>query len=157
MHDDLFTVARWETSEFSCILTMLDVFSYPLIDLAVSGSKELCEWENIGKQKCIPVGCVPPAHWPYLVVSYARPPRKNHACPPGKNHVPPEKTTHGPPGKTTHAPSPQKKTCMPPGTNHARPPGATMHAPPGATRHAPPEQPHTPPPRLTESQTPVKI
>ena len=24
-------------------------------------------------QECIPVGCLPPAHWPYLVVSYAPP------------------------------------------------------------------------------------
>ena len=31
------------------------------------------------QQGCIPVGCVPPVHWPYLVVSYTHPPR-NHAC-----------------------------------------------------------------------------
>ena len=32
------------------------------------------------KQECIPVGCVPPAHWPYLIVSEKT-----------------EKTTHAPP------------------------------------------------------------
>ena len=59
----------------------------------------LCTWlfekKNTVKQVCIPVGYVPPAHWPYLVVSgggvRAMPPC--HACPPA-----------------IHAPLP----CMPP-------------------------------------------
>ena len=37
------------------------------------------------EQECIPVGCVPSAHWPYLVVSamHAPAPRTpHHACPP---------------------------------------------------------------------------
>ena len=38
-------------------------------------------WINI-KQECIPVGCVPPAHWPYLIVSEKT-----------------EKTTHAPPAE----------------------------------------------------------
>ena len=91
-------------------------------------------------QECIPVGCVPPAHWPYLVVSYAHQPG-NHAHPPGTMHAlgnhacPPEPCT-----------PPSNHTC-PPG-NHACPP-ATMHTPwnhacPPATTHTP-QQPHTPP------------
>ena len=32
------------------------------------------EKHNKTQQECIPVGCVPPAHWPYLVVSYGHPP-----------------------------------------------------------------------------------
>ena len=65
------------------------------------------------KQECIPVGCVPPAHWPYAVaVVSARGVRGMHAPMP---HMPP----------TTHAPLP----CTPPVTHaprhtphHARPP-----------------------------------
>ena len=37
------------------------------------------------KQECIPVGCVPPAHWPYLVVSAMHAPC--HTCPPAM-HAP---------------------------------------------------------------------
>ena len=55
------------------------------------------------KQECIPVGCVPPAHWPYLIVS-----EKTEKT----MHAPPNKTTHAPPNKTMHAP--QIKPRMPP-------------------------------------------
>ena len=41
------------------------------------------------RQECIPVGCVPPAHWSYLATTHAHPPGaathapgSNHACPP---------------------------------------------------------------------------
>ena len=81
-----------------------------------------------GKQECIPVGCVPPAHWSYLCISsypmhappgsnHACPPGSNHTCPPGSNHAPPRATTP-PLGATTHPPS--NHTC-PPGSNHACP------------------------------------
>ena len=111
------------------------------------------------KQECIPVGCVPPAHWPYLRISSypmhtpleqpRMPPQSNHACPPEQpctpprsNHAcppPPGATTHAPPGATMHAP--QEQPCMRPPSNHACLSGATMHAPL--------EQPCTPPPRAT--------
>ena len=48
-----------------------------------------------------PVGCVPPAHLPYLVVS--------HACPP-QPRMPPPATTHAPPA-TTHAPPQPRTPC----------------------------------------------
>ena len=85
------------------------------------------------KQECIPVGCVPPAHWPYLIISYAcslqprMPPTithapRNHACPPQPctpphNHASPHTTMHAPPHN--HACLPQPR--MPP-HNHACPP-----------------------------------
>ena len=115
--------------------------------------------KNIIKQECIPVGCVPPAHWLYLVVSYARPrkkpptPPKNHACPPAKTmHAPPEQPRM-PPG-SNHAPL---------RSNHARPwehprmpPRATMHAPGSNLACPPQEQPHTTPvhPTLGQPCTP---
>ena len=61
------------------------------------------EVQKYSKQECIPVGFVPPAHWPYLVVS----------------------ATHGPPA--THPPPPASNTHTPPAT-HA--PSPAMHAPP---------------------------
>ena len=109
------------------------------------------------KQECIPVGCVPPAHWSYLRISSypmhpplgatthappeqpCMPPQSNHACPPWEqprtppwsNHACPPEQPCMPPGATTHTPQ----------SNHA-----TMHAPLGATMHAPPqEQPRMPP------------
>ena len=69
--------------------------------------RNLNDDKNHEQQECIPVGCVPPAHWPYLVIS--------HACPP-QPHTPPA-TMHTPPWP-----------CMPP-YNHACPP-TTTHAPP---------------------------
>ena len=91
-------------------------------------------------QECIPVGCVPPAHWPYLVISYAPPlatthtPR-NHACPPATTHAP---NNHAHTPATMHTPlqphTPPLQPHMPPATMHA--PSASMHAPP---------QPHMPP------------
>ena len=69
-------------------------------------------WKDITKQECIPVGCVPPAHWSYLrILSYpthAPPPRSNHACP---------------------LPLGSNLAC-PPQSNHTPPPGATTHVPP---------------------------
>ena len=119
--------------------------------------------KNNPKQECIPVGCVPPAHWPYLVVSYACPPWNNHAwapwktmhppkkpCTPPSNHTcPPEQPrmplsnhTYPPeqpctPRATTHAPPEQP--CMPPQSNHAHPspPREQPCTPPRATMHAP--------------------
>ena len=99
------------------------------------------------KQECIPVGCIPPAHWPYLVVSYACPlqpcmPPCNHA-PPWQPYTPPWQLCM-PPLTTMHAPSnhacPPQQPRMPPATMHTL--LATMHTP--QTRHAP-QQPRMPP------------
>ena len=97
------------------------------------------------KQECIPVGCVPPGHWPYLIISYACPPMTMHApqpCMPPSNHVHPRATmhalgNHACPPATTHTPwqpctTPGNHACIlqlctPPATTHA--PLATMHAP----------------------------
>ena len=68
------------------------------------------EKHNKTQQECIPVGCVPPAHWPYLVVSYAHPPHI-HASP--GNHTGPPTTMHAP-----------RQPRMPP-SNHASPPATT--------------------------------
>ena len=68
------------------------------------------------KQACIPVECVPPAHWPYLVVSAKHAPC--HTCPPA---------THAPPA--THTPLPCMLPC------HACP---LPHMPPLPTMHASP-------------------
>ena len=71
------------------------------------------------KKECISVLCIPPTHWPYLVVSYA-PPGKNHAHPPRKNQAcPPKKPGTPPSGATTHAPQsndayPPEQPRMPP-------------------------------------------
>ena len=97
------------------------------------------------QQECIPVGCVPPAQWPYLGIS--------------------SYPTHAP---WATMPAPWEQPCMPPMSNHAHPPRATTHAPqeqpcmlpleqpcmptleqpcmPPRSNHAcPPEQPRTPP------------
>ena len=80
------------------------------------------------RQECIPVGCVPPAHWPYFIVSAGG----GEACIPC--HAWPPATyapchAHPP---ATHAPLP----CTPPATHgppamhtpcHTCPP--TMHTP----------------------------
>ena len=82
------------------------------------------------KQECIPVGCVPPAHWPYLcIASYP---------------------THAPPGATTHAPHPEQPCTLPRATMHA--PQSNHEHPPGATMHAPREQPCTPPREQNDKQ-----
>ena len=100
-----------------------------------------CDANTFHEQECIPVGCVPSAHWPYLVVSAVW-----HAC-----HAHPlpctPPATHAHP--TMHAPSP----CMSP-TTHAR-----WHADPNAMQTPPASTPHLPrmPPPWTEWQTPVKI
>ena len=90
------------------------------------------------KKECIPVGCVPPAHWPYLILS--------HACPPTTMHTPLQ--PHTPPQCM-----PPLQPCMPPATmhtpyNHACPPCShtcppNNHACPPATT----QPPHTPPDR----------
>ena len=60
------------------------------------------------EQECIPVGCVPPAHWSYLCISSY----PMHAIPPEQPRM-----------------SPQSNHACPPWSNHACPPRATMHAP----------------------------
>ena len=104
------------------------------------------------QQECIPVGCVPPAHWPYLIISYACPPRKNHTplqekpcMPPGKNHVCPPGKNHACPLGKPRMP-PWEKPCMPPGKNHACP-WEKPHMPPGSNHAQPPGSNHTCPPR----------
>ena len=96
------------------------------------------------KQECIPVGCIPPAHWPYLVISYTSPratmytpqqpctpphlacppqpcmPPSNHACPPSNHACPPQPCM---PPTTTH--TPHNHACPP----QPRMPPRTMHAP----------------------------
>ena len=96
------------------------------------------------KQECIPAGCVPPAHWPYLVVSHACPPQAT-MHPPEQPRMPPLEQPHMPPW-SNHACPPREQPCMPPrATRHAPPEQPCM--PPGATTHAPPpQQPRTPPP-----------
>ena len=99
----------------------------------------------LGKQECISVGFVPPAHWPFLVVFYTRPSATMH----------PLATTHTPqqprmPPSTTHAP---QQPHMPP-SNHTCP-LATTHAPqqphmPPATMHAPSNHAHPPVNRITD-------
>ena len=37
--------------------------------------------DEISKQECIPVGCVPPAHWPYPIVSWGGCLPKGGVCP----------------------------------------------------------------------------
>ena len=74
----------------------------------------LISWSYL-EQECIPVGCVPPAHWPYLRISSY----PTHA--PGSNHTPP-----------------WEQPCMSPLSNHAHPSGATTHAPPGSN-YTPPQ------------------
>ena len=127
-------------------------------------TRKLTEYTHMSKQECIPVGCVPPAHWSYFrISSYPThaPPGSNHACPlpqeqpctpPRSNHAHPLEQPRMPPRVTTHAPPQSNHTCPPPRSNHACPQsnhacpqsnhacplGATMHTcPPGATMHAP--------------------
>ena len=88
------------------------------------------------QQECIPVGSVPPAHWPYLVISATYAPC--HACPPPCT-LPP----------AMHSPM----LCMPPCQAcpcHARPP---CHAPP--LPYMPPCHTHPPPPWRTPPTPPV--
>ena len=84
------------------------------------------------KEECIPVGCVLPTHWPYLIVS-EKTEKTMHAAP-EQPHMPPQ---------SNHACSPQSNHTHPP-SNHAHPPQSNHACPPRATTHAPPEQPHTP-------------
>ena len=97
-------------------------------------------WSDI--QECIPVACVPPAHWPYVIVSYARPSTTTHA--PQQPHAPwqppmPPQQPHMPP-----------QPCMPPG-NHTCPQQPCI--PPLATMHVP-QQPHMPPTTMHAPQQP---
>ena len=64
---------------------------------------------NEYEQECIPVGCIPPAHWSYLCISSY------------PMHAPWGATTHAPweqprmpPRETTHAPPPREQPCTPP-------------------------------------------
>ena len=98
------------------------------------------QWSLV-EQECIPVACLLPAHWPYLVVS--------HACSPIATMHTPLATIHVPPA-TMHPPC--NHTCPPatthPSSNHARL-LATMHAPQQPcmppSNNAHPLQPCTPP------------
>ena len=86
------------------------------------------------EEECIPVGCVPPTHRPYLVVSHACPPTTTHAP---HNHTCSPTTMHTQP-TTTHASQPctPPQPCMPtPATMHT--PLTTMHAPPRNHAHPP--------------------
>ena len=123
----------------------------------------IMELWNERLQECIPVGCVPPAHWPYLIGKTTHappeqprmPPQEQPCMPPQSNHAcPPRATTHAP-GSNHTCPLPEQPR-MPPGSNHACPPRATMHAPPGATMHTPQSNHTCPPPLWTEWQTPLK-
>ena len=107
----------------------------------------MSRWEPITQQECIPVGCVPLAHW--LTVSVLGGMWGMHApchAHPAAMHAPlPTHATpcHAHPPPATHAPHPRQLPHMPP-----------CHACPPAT-HAPP--PHTcRPPLWTEWQTDVK-
>ena len=75
-------------------------------------------------QECIPVGCVPPAHWPYLIAS--APPQTCHVCSP---------TCHACPPATRTSPLPHP----PPSTMHAQPLPYTLpcHACPPCHAHPP--------------------
>ena len=98
----------------------------------------------MAKQECIPVGCVPPTHWLYLIVS-EKTEKTMHAPPQIKPCMPPNKTTHPqikthmhPLNKTTHAPPPNK-TMHAPRSNHARSPPRSNHThptPPPGSNHA---------------------
>ena len=107
------------------------------------------------KQKCIPVGCVPPAYWPSLIsrrIPCMPPPGSNHACPhtheqpcmpPGSNHTHPPEQPHMPP----------EQKCTPPEQPRMPPPPEQPHMPPRATTHAPQANPQDPPPpvdRMTD-------
>ena len=82
-------------------------------------------------QECIPVGCVPPAHWPYLIVCHAHPPPSRmpplQPCTPPQPHTPPQPCmppcNHAHPHNHTHphnhACPPQP--CMPPANSYAPP------------------------------------
>ena len=91
--------------------------------------------------ECIPVGCVPPAHWPYLVVSA----RGGHDMPPSLPHMPLPHTPsvpHTPPQPHT-PPAIQTHPCHThPFSRHAHPP--VMHAPCHACLPMPPPTMHIP-------------
>ena len=119
--------------------------------------------QTVQNQECIPVGCVPPAHWSYLrISSYPMHAPQEQPCTPQQQPcMPPGATMHAPLGATTHAPwqqphmPPQEQPCMPPQSNHVCPPAATMHTPPGSNHACPPEQPHKPPPEQPQMPPPV--
>ena len=100
------------------------------------------------KQECIPVGCVPPAHWPYLVVSHASPlatmyAPHHHTCP-LPPRMPPLATMHAPPHHHT-CPLPP---CMSPATTHAPLLPCMSPAQPPRMPSLPPHPPPPPPPRM---------
>ena len=117
---------------------------FTILSFKKSEVKLLCPWLHMKyAQECIPVGCVPPAHWPYLVVSAMHAPLQcmppalhapHHACPPAM-YAP------------HHAcPLP----CMPPATHtpcHASIPCHPWPPPPTPPCHACP-LPHMPPPAM---------
>ena len=116
--------------------------------------------QNFMPQECIPVGCVLPAHWPYLRISlypmHAPPeqphmPLSNHACPPS-NHTPPEqphmppRSNHACPHPRSNHACPPEQPCTPPRSNHTCPPPEQPHTPPGSNHACPPGSNHACPP-----------
>ena len=100
------------------------------------------------EQECIPVGCVPPAHWPYLVVSATHATPATHTplphMPPSAMHAPP--ATHAPHHAhplPCHACPPQ---CTPP--CHAQPPFHTCPPAMPAPCHVCPPAMHAPLPHM---------
>ena len=83
------------------------------------------------KQECIPVGCVPSAHWPYPMVSAMACMPPHHAQPPLATHAP----CHSHPS-VTHAPPPRMPsgfTC--PFAMHTPATHTPCHACPPMDRH----------------------
>ena len=118
-------VCLWKTescSRHSIWFSLSNFIIYNITEWDLTLSLKITE-----RQECIPVGCVPPAHWPYLI----------------------EKTMHAPPEQPRMPPSPQKQLCMPPQSNHTCSPLEQPCTPPH-------KQPCMPPPLWTEWQTPVK-
>ena len=81
------------------------------------------------EQECIPVGCVPPAHWSYLCISSY----PTHVIPPEQPCTPPRATMHAPQSNHAHPPNnhthPPEQQCMPPRTTmHASLPPRSNHA-----------------------------
>ena len=130
------------TSSEICDVQKLHIFNYQTLFSRRCGNHKREPNRHQCKQECIPVGCVPPAHWPYLRISsyptHAPHPQSNHAHPPEQPH--------------THTPSPGATKHNPPG-NHAHPP-EQLCMPPGATTHVPPRSNHARPPRSNQAHPP---
>ena len=119
----------------TCILTTNLLVNCKDIQGGTRDVPEAVFGKTFAKQECIPVGCVPSAHWPYPVVSATQAPchahPRCHACPlkpthPCHAHPPPRM----PPAMYAPCHTCPPIPCMPP----------TMHAP----YHACPPAMHTP-------------